>query len=144
MACPAAPESNLIELLATMNPVLDEETYVYCSLANKKLPSSASPLMIFSEEEGTTFIIAQSQAKDLQLSYHYPCRRITLNVYSSLEAVGFLARICTHLASRGISVNAVAAFHHDHLFVPESKAQLSMDALRELIDEEKSKAGAIQ
>ena len=37
----------------------------------------------------------------------------------------------TRLAAAGISVNAVSAFHHDHLFVPEDRAE---EALRLLQD----------
>jgi uncharacterized protein len=57
---------------------------------------------------------------------------ITLRIHSSLEAVGFLARIAAELARLGISVNVVSAFHHDHLFVPAGRAEEAMAALRAL------------
>ena len=44
--------------------------------------------------------------------------RIALQVHSSLAAVGLTARVAESLAARGISANMVAAYHHDHVFVP--------------------------
>jgi GNAT superfamily N-acetyltransferase len=43
-----------------------------------------------------------------------------------------LARVTSALAARGISVNPVAGFHHDHLFVPHDRAADAMAALDEL------------
>ena len=58
--------------------------------------------------------------------------RITLGVHSSLEAVGLAARISAALAERGISANIVAALHHDHVFVPWTRRDEALLALREL------------
>jgi uncharacterized protein len=46
--------------------------------------------------------------------------------------VGFLAAITARLATAGISVNAVSAFHHDHLFVPADRADDAMVLLQEM------------
>ncbi|WP_414640799.1 ACT domain-containing protein [Archangium sp.] len=54
---------------------------------------------------------------------------LTLSVHSSLEAVGFLAAVTTRLAARGISVNPVSAYFHDHLFVPSARATESLALL---------------
>jgi uncharacterized protein len=40
----------------------------------------------------------------------FACRMITLNVHSSLEAVGFLAAITRQLAQAGMGVNPASAF----------------------------------
>ena len=47
-------------------------------------------------------------------------------------AVGFLAAITARLANAGISVNAVSAFHHDHLFVPERRAGEALRLLQDM------------
>ena len=56
---------------------------------------------------------------------------ITLSAYSGLHAVGLLAAIAGKLASAGISLNVVSAFHHDHLFVPTDRAGEAMALLGE-------------
>ena len=62
----------------------------------------------------------------------FPCRMITLEIHSALDAVGFLAAVTTALAREGIGVNPVAAYHHDHLFVPHDRAEDAMRALQDL------------
>jgi hypothetical protein len=54
---------------------------------------------------------------------------ITLNIHSSLDAVGFLAAITARLASAGMGVNSVSAYFHDHLFVPAVRADEAMAIL---------------
>jgi hypothetical protein len=43
-----------------------------------------------------------------------------------------MAAITTCLAKENISVNPVSAFYHDHLFVPEDRADDAMRLLRGL------------
>ena len=54
---------------------------------------------------------------------------VTLTVHSALDAVGFLAAVTARLAAAGISVNAVFAFFHDHLFVPAGQAEETVETL---------------
>jgi uncharacterized protein len=61
-------------------------------------------------------------------------RRITLDVHSSLEAVGLTAAMSAALADRGISCNVIAGVYHDHLFVPDDRAEEAMEALRTIGD----------
>jgi hypothetical protein len=46
--------------------------------------------------------------------------------------VGLTAAFAAALTREGISANVVAAFHHDHIFVPERDADRAMEALRAL------------
>jgi len=93
-------------------------------------PAGIEPVMTFREAEGTTLIVLRDQAAAAGLPATFPSRMITLEVASSLEAVGFLAAITAALACAGIAVNPVSAFHHDHLFVPEGRADEAMAILR--------------
>ena len=60
---------------------------------------------------------------------------ITLNVQSSLEAVGFIARVASQLAEKGIGANPVSGFFHDHLFVAEGREEEAVAALKTLAEE---------
>ncbi len=122
-------ERNLEELLRRMDPVLAPGEFVFTA---DRLPEGVDPLCRFREPEGVTCILGRADAERVGIEFTYPCRMITLRIHSSLEAVGFLARIAAELARLGISVNVVSAFYHDHLFVPSARAEEAMMALREL------------
>jgi hypothetical protein len=126
-------ERDLDALLATMQPSLAEDRFVFLTGVDDSLAhGSVRPVLTFREREGATWIVTEAQAAALGLTGSYPCRMITLNVHSSLEAIGFLAAITTALASHSISVNAVSAFYHDHLFVPVDKAAEALSILHAL------------
>lgn len=133
MTSTAAPgEQNLEELIRSMRPVLHGDTYVFATVSIEFDSAALEPQMQFNEAEGCTLIVEQHRADSTGLSYEFPCKMITLNIHSSLDAVGFLARITTRLASLGMGVNPVSGFYHDHLFVPVDRAEDAMDALRGL------------
>ncbi len=79
-------------------------------------------------------ILLKEEAEAHGLPYEFPSRMITLDVHSSLEAVGFIARITTELAKHDMGVNPVSAFYHDHLFVPEGRDQEALDILKHLAE----------
>ena len=77
-------------------------------------------------------ILPVSEADRLALPYSYVGTLITLNVQSSLNAVGFLAKIASKLADAGISLNAFSPVYHDHIFVRPEDADRTMVLLAEL------------
>ena len=127
-------ETDLARLLASMTPVLQPGRFVFATLPDGTALPAASivPVMSFREAEGLTLILSEEAAAQLGLPGIFPSRMITLEVHSSLEAVGFLAAITHHLAAAGMGVNPVSAFYHDHLFVPAERAEEAMRLLREL------------
>ena len=125
-------ERNLATLLQNMKPEMHDGVFVFCSIpADEEIPAALGPVHIFREREGTTLVVRREEAEGAGLPHQFTSRLITLSVHSSLEAVGFLAAITGRLAEAGISVNVVSAYYHEHLFVPEHRAD---EALRLLLD----------
>ena len=112
-------EMNLATLLRTLTAKLQPDTYVFATL--EKIPAGITPRMVFVEDEGITLICTRAEAEAAGIAYDFPCRMITLDVHSALEAVGFIAHIATRLAAAGMGVNPVAGYFHDHLFIPEGR-----------------------
>ena len=125
-------EKNLDVLIRGMTAILVEGTYVFVTMPDGQIPDGVLARMVFQEAEGTTLILLKTKAEAHGLDYEFPSRMITLNVHSSLEAVGFIAKVTNALAEAGIGVNPVSGFFHDHLFVPEGHATDAMKILKEL------------
>jgi uncharacterized protein len=134
-------ETNLSTLIAAMRPVLRPGIFVFSTLADgRPVPAGIDPVMVFREAEGRTLILSEEAARAAGLAATFRCRMITLEIHSSLDAVGFLAAITARLAAAGIGVNPVSAYFHDHLFVPEERAKETVAILEALAAE---KAAAI-
>ncbi|WP_077960357.1 ACT domain-containing protein [Ensifer adhaerens] len=129
-----AGETDLAKLLAAMNPVLFPQTYVYCTVAYRDAAryQALEALATYREDEGLTLVVTRAAADEAGLAYGPLLRRITLNVHSALEAVGLTAAVSAALTREGISANVIAAYYHDHIFVPEADAERALDALRAL------------
>jgi uncharacterized protein len=126
-------ERNLAALLQNMMPEMHEGVFVFCSIPeHQEIPATLRPIHIFREREGTAFIVRREEAESAGLPYQFASRLITPTVHSALEAIGFLAAITGRLAEADISVNAVSAFYHDHLFVPEHKADEALHHLQNM------------
>ncbi|WFP63829.1 ACT domain-containing protein [Mesorhizobium sp. WSM4904] len=129
-------ETDLQRLLASMTPQLLPDVHVFATLApGVAVPDGLHPVMSFREREGLTLIVTEDAAKSAGLAGTFRCRMITLNIHSSLQAVGFLAAITARLAAAGMGVNPVSAFYHDHLFVPAERAQEALAILAKLAAE---------
>lgn len=127
-----AGETNIDVLIREMEPELHPGAYVFCSLPSNELPKDVQILASFREEEGMTLVVEQSEADQKGWDYEGTMGWITLSVHSALEAVGLTAAFSNALAQEGISCNVVAAFYHDHLFVPLDQAEDALNALKRL------------
>jgi hypothetical protein len=111
-----------------LRPHLHDGVYVFASVAPDAV-LDAAPVASMTEDEGRTVVLAEADAQRLGLAAEYRCAWITLRAQTALSDVGVLARVTAALARRGISVNPVAGFHHDHLFVPHDRAADALAAL---------------
>ncbi|HBZ94604.1 MULTISPECIES: ACT domain-containing protein [unclassified Pseudomonas] len=125
-------ETDLARLLQSMTPQLNPGQYVFCCVAAEHDCSGLQPIASLRETEGLSLVLPREVADAHNLSYDYVAAWITLEVHSSLAAVGLTASFSTALAQAGISCNVVAGFHHDHLFVPIERAEKALSTLRAL------------
>ncbi len=129
-------ETDLRRLIASMQPRLQPGYFVFVQQPHANpVPDSIDPVMVFWEAEGRTLIVEQQAAAKAGLSGTFLCRMISLEIHSSLEAVGFLAAITARLAAAGMPVNPVSAYSHDHLFVPADREEDAMAILEAMARE---------
>ncbi|KAL8752196.1 MAG: hypothetical protein Q9184_005808 [Pyrenodesmia sp. 2 TL-2023] len=136
MSNPARGELSISKLLSTLRLSVHPDTFVFMTLPHEVPPPKSLLMeMCFREDEGCTIITTLASARDHNLEYIFPCRKITCEVHSSLDAVGFMAALSKRLAERGIGANPVSGYYHDHLFVPHEKIEEAVKALEEMSKE---------
>ncbi|MDB2656903.1 ACT domain-containing protein [Crocinitomicaceae bacterium] len=124
--------SNISEILKNMTPRLNEGEYVFVTVQCLDEIPLQEVICFFREKEGVTIIIEKSKADSLKLKYTYTAAWITLNVHSSLNAVGLTAAFSNELANNGLSCNVVAGYYHDHIFVEYQDANRALEVLVKL------------
>ncbi|MCV2871311.1 ACT domain-containing protein [Defluviimonas sp. WL0050] len=125
------------DMIGNMAPVLRDGEYVFISTPDDELGQSLAPNAVatYREDEGMSLILPESIAQGAGFDAANPMRCITLKVYSALDDVGLTAAVAGALAGQGIPCNMVAAYHHDHVFVPSDRADEAMQILIALQNE---------
>lgn len=121
-------------MIAEMAPDLRDGTFVFCTAQDPTVAAEcrAVALATFQEKEGLAAVLTLEDAQRLGFDVSLPMRLITLTVASALDGVGLTAAVSSALADRGIPCNVVAAFFHDHIFVPSPQADLALTVLTDL------------
>lgn len=99
-------------MIKTMKPMVLPDEYVYYKSESIDTRSRA----IIVEDEGVTNVMRLRDAEGLPFIGR--SRWITLQLHSSLEAVGLTAAFSSALGQQGISCNVLAGYFHDHILVP--------------------------
>ena len=112
--------TDLQQLLNSLAPRLLSGEWAFCT---------PTP---FRESKGLSLLLPIERAMELELSFDGSFTGITLDVHSSLHAVGLTAVVATRLGESGISANVIAAAFHDHVFVQTADAARALDILNSL------------
>lgn len=126
-------EKKLNNLIANMEPILNEGEYVFASVESTENIPRALVICEMKEQEGVSLVLAKKDADELGVKYDYLASWITLKIHSSLEAVGLTATFSKALAENGISCNVIAGFYHDHIFVSIDDGEKALRVLRVMV-----------
>lgn len=127
-----AGETDLTKLVRSLQPQLNEGEYIFAKIDNKRQIPTQDIIGFFREQEGVTLILEKEKADAMHITYGFIASWISLQVHSSLEAVGLTAVFATELAKHAISCNVVAGFYHDHIFVNHNLGEKAIKILSEL------------
>ena len=131
-------EKHLGALLSALSPEMMDGEFVFCTFEKSQYGdhSYLDPIVVVKECEGLTLVIPKVKADEHEVVYESVFKGITLNVHSSLDAVGLTAAFASRLTECGISANVIAGYFHDHVFVQTELAEKAMTALCELSSNE--------
>jgi len=116
-------EIDLQRMLAEMRVAVRDDVYCMVSLAAPSEHLRASAAAMITEAEAVTLVITTAQADAEGLPYDFPAAWLTLEVHSSLHAVGLTAAVARMLTDEGVPCNVLAGFYHDHLLVPAGQGE---------------------
>jgi hypothetical protein len=122
------------DMISGMKPEAKRGLFVFVTTSDAALIAELSSDVVgtFREKEGMSLLVPVDIAQKQGFNVDHPMRCITLSVYSSLEGVGLTAAVATALGEASIPCNMVAAFHHDHVFVPSNMCDAAMEVLQRL------------
>ncbi|KAL9052745.1 MAG: hypothetical protein Q9162_005206 [Coniocarpon cinnabarinum] len=142
-------ETSVDKLLATLNPVLQPDSFFFATLhgtlkdvtaLHPGLVEEAEMLFYERHRKAMTLLLplatVEKEGREAQdLKWEFECRQITIDVHSGLAAVGFMPILTGALAEKGISCNPVSGYYSDHLFVPHHHAEEAVKVLKGLRDQ---------
>jgi hypothetical protein len=124
-------ERDLGAILASLDVVREPGVFVVAMLpVGAELPAGTRAWV--REREGVTVVLARGDAEAAELAFVFESAWLTLTVHTSFEAVGLTAAFASRLAEHGIPANVLAGYHHDHILVPDARADDAIAALRTL------------
>lgn len=122
-------ETNIKTLLKNLQPVLNKGEYVFVSVKTLVGIDRNDTVCEFKEKEGITIVLERKKAASLNFKFDFIASWITLNIHSSLDAVGLTAIFSSELAKNNISCNVISGYYHDHIFIDKKDAKNALKIL---------------
>ena len=122
-------KKNIDYILKNLNPRLNPDDYIFTIVNSLDSIDINEILAYIRESEGISLIMKKSVADFLQVPYFGVWSWITLDVHSSLDAVGLTSVVSNAFSEIGLSCNIVAGYHHDHIFIQKEMAEKAMNTL---------------
>lgn len=128
---PPPGEVDLAAMLRSLTVTRRPGTFVVTQLP-APVPLGDGVEAVLAEAEGITVVATTEAAARHGWPAPFEAAWLTLDVHSSLAAVGLTAAFSRGLADEGIACNVLAGFVHDHLLVPADRADDAVAALDRL------------
>lgn len=122
-------ETDLAAILASLKAIRRPGSFTFVSVADPIDVSDHAVESMIRENEGITLVLSHDAAEARGLEVGYDLAWLTLDVHTSLEAVGVTALVAETLSNRGIPCNVIAGYYHDHVLVPTDRADEAADAI---------------
>jgi len=124
-------ETDLAKMLASLRVQRRDEPVTLVVLKHR-VDAGRGIEAIIEESEGTTVVVTLTEAERRKWPIGFEAAWLTIEVHSSLHAVGLTAALSTVLAEHGIACNVLAGYYHDHLLVPLERANEAIEVLEAL------------
>ena len=129
--CVTTGETDLAKMLATLT-VLGRDEPVTMVTVTDTVQVGDGIYVVLVEDEGTTVVATVAEAEHRGWPTDFRAAWLTIEVHSSLDAVGLTAAMSRVLTEHNIPCNVLAGYHHDHLLVPLDLADRAITALESL------------
>ena len=106
---------------------VDDDKYVIAKL--KDVPEFSDEVFCIIRDRNEVTVVAKERLRLKSTSEEKHYKLITFNVKLPFELTGFLSRVSTLLAEKGIPILAFSAYSTDHLLVKEENLHDAVEAL---------------
>lgn len=124
-------ETDLDVMLSSLTATVRPGVYAVAR-TDMPVPVGGGVEALVVEDEGLTVVARLETARQFDWEIGFVGAWLTLDVHSSLEAVGLTAAVSAVLAEQGIPCNILAGFTHDHLLVPAERVDDALELLDRL------------
>lgn len=125
-------ETDLTQLLDGLSATRRPGEFTVVTVPQSAGEFSSGVEAVVREPAGVTLVVRLDVARQRGWEVGPTLAWLTLDVHSSLTAVGLTAAVAKALAEVNIACNVLAGYYHDHLLVPISEVSDARDAIAAL------------